>query len=242
MRAQMTQVAEAGDMIIEHFHFEVLCGKTLVYDGTTYFGFFTPAALAQQVGLRDVEKLRFMPDPQVLKTDRTHIFTDEAPLSPDDPESISTSSLAFPAKAIRMVDAIDSYLPAGGPDGLGFIRGSKRVDPNEWFFKAHFFQDPVCPGSLGIESFLQLVKYGALERWGHLKDSHRFTPMTNLAQRWTYRGQVLPQNNRIEIEAAIVRLSQTPYPSIIANGLLKVDGVYIYQMENFGFQLLPKDK
>ena len=58
-----------------------------------------------------------------------------------------------------MLDCIETYLPAGGAKGLGFIRGSKMVDPQEWFFKAHFYQDPVCPGSLGIESLVQLLKY-----------------------------------------------------------------------------------
>jgi 3-hydroxymyristoyl/3-hydroxydecanoyl-(acyl carrier protein) dehydratase len=37
------------------------------------------------------------------------------------------------------------------------VIGRIAVDPSFWFFKAHFFQDPVWPGSLGLESFLQLV-------------------------------------------------------------------------------------
>jgi 3-hydroxymyristoyl/3-hydroxydecanoyl-(acyl carrier protein) dehydratase len=115
------------------------------------------------------------------------------------------------------------------------------VDPDEWFFKAHFYQDPVCPGSLGIESFLQLVKYMALKRWDHLSGSHRFVPIAGQAHRWMYRGQVAPQNQKVEVEAVVTRLSDAPSPQIVANGLLKVDGIYIYRMENFGFQLLPGD-
>jgi len=78
---------------------------------------------------------------------------------------------------VRMIDAVDVYLPGGGSHALGFIRGIKAIDPDEWFFKAHFHQDPVCPGSLGIESFLQLIKFAALKRWGHLAQSHRFMPV-----------------------------------------------------------------
>ena len=44
--------------------------------------------------------------------------------------------------------------------------GTIAVDPEFWFFKAHFYQDPVWPGSLGLESFLQLLKYAAWQRWG----------------------------------------------------------------------------
>jgi len=81
----------------------------------------------------------------------------------------------------------------------------------------------------------------ALERWGHLKDSHRLLPILSQAHRWIYRGQILPQNKKIEVEADVIRLDDAPHPQIIANGLLKVDGIYIYQMENFGFQLVPSN-
>ena len=80
----------------------------------------------------------------------------------------------------------------------------------------------------------------ALDRWGRLADSHRFMPILGQSHRWSYRGQILPQNKKIEVEAVVTRLGEHPHPHISASGLLKVDGIYIYQMENFGFQLLPK--
>ena len=138
-----------------------------------------------------------------------------------------------------MIDRVDIYIPDGGPKGLGFIRGVKAVDPAEWFFKAHFYQDPVCPGSLGIESFLQLIKYMALERWENRVESHRFEPLIGSPHQWTYRGQVIPENQTIEVEAVVMEIQETPLPMIKANGYLKVDGLYIYQMENFGFRLTP---
>ena len=64
-----------------------------------------------------------------------------------------------------MIDTIDAMLPEGGPRALGFIKGSSRVDPAAWFFRAHFHQDPVWPGSLGLESFLQLLKVFATRQW-----------------------------------------------------------------------------
>ncbi len=64
-----------------------------------------------------------------------------------------------------MIDRIERFVPDGGPHGLGFIEGRKVVDPEEWFFKAHFYQDPVWPGSLGLEAFLQLLKVAAVEYW-----------------------------------------------------------------------------
>jgi PfaB family protein len=239
IRARMTKVSEAADMIIEHFDFRVLQANETVYSGDTYFGFFSKQALSNQVGLRGAEDEAYAVPLDELEHSRSWDFTDDAPLSPDDPDAHPAPSLSMPAKALRMIDRIDVYVPDGGPEGLGFIRGVKDVDPREWFFKAHFYQDPVCPGSLGIESFLQLVKFAAMDRWGHLVETHRFQWITDDPHRWTYRGQVTPENKRIEVEAIITKIVDTPTPAIYANGFLKVDGRYIYQMENFGFRLIP---
>ena len=64
---------------------------------------------------------------------------------------------------LLMLDRISYYDPKGGKAGLGLLRGEKDVDPGEWFFKAHFFQDPVQPGSLGIEAMIQLLQWYMLE-------------------------------------------------------------------------------
>ena len=56
--SHLTRVAHSGGMIIEHFDMKVLSRKKgLVYEGTTYFGFFSAAALADQAGVRDAAPL-----------------------------------------------------------------------------------------------------------------------------------------------------------------------------------------
>jgi 3-hydroxymyristoyl/3-hydroxydecanoyl-(acyl carrier protein) dehydratase len=146
--------------------------------------------------------------------------------------------MTLPAKALRMIDRIDTYIPDGGPKGLGFIRGSKWVDPHEWFFDAHFYQDPVLPGSLGIESFVQLLKYMARQRWPQLVDSHRFALLIGNPHQWTYRGQILPKNRLITVEAVVTEVEEHPVPTIRAEGYLQVDGLHIYKMEDFGINLV----
>lgn len=238
MRVRLRQVSEVPDMIIEHFDFEIFDPEGRVYDGSTYFGFFTPAALQRQQGLRDASATAFPPLPE---QDRFTVvrFPAEAPLTPDDPSESSTPALAMPAGALRMIDGIDRFMPRGGPAGLGFVRGFKAVAPQEWFFDAHFHQDPVCPGSLGIESFLQLLKFAARQRWPVLADSHRFALQTGAPHRWTYRGQILPANRMVTVEAAITAVEEAPHPALKASGILCVDGLPIYRMEDFGIRLMP---
>ncbi len=238
MRSRMTQVSESGGMIIENFDMQVLQGNEMIYEGTTYFGFFSKEALSQQIGIRGAKEQAYLPSQDELARSHSHLFQNDAPLSPDDPNIDSASAMAMPAKALRMIDSIKVYVPDGGPHGLGFIRGVKNVDPDEWFFKAHFYQDPVCPGSLGIESFLQLIKFMALDRWKHLRDNHRFELVTKKVHNWVYRGQVIQSNRKVDVEAVVIEIQDEPVPAIFANGYLKVDGLFIYQMENFGLRLV----
>jgi 3-hydroxymyristoyl/3-hydroxydecanoyl-(acyl carrier protein) dehydratase len=226
-------------MIIEHFDFEISHRDGLIYDGSTYFGFFTRSALERQEGIRDAAQKAFTPAPDQMAHGRAAVFADEAPLTPADPARSPSPALALPARALRMIDRIDLFIADGGPAGLGFVRGSKDIDPQEWFFQAHFYQDPVCPGSLGIESFLQLLKFAARERWPQLADSHRFAPATGKSHRWTYRGQILPQNRTVTVEAVVSQVTESPHPALHANGCLMVDGLTIYRMEDFGIAIVP---
>jgi PfaB family protein len=241
MRTRMTQVAEAGDMIIEHFDIQILQSDQLIYEGNTNFGFFTKEALAQQIGIIDAAGRAYRPDADELKREVSHVFDNIPPFTPYDLETAPAPCLAMPSKALLMIDEIETYIRDGGTEGLGFICGIKKVDPDEWFFKAHFYQDPVCPGSLGIESFIQLIKFMAMDRWSHLSETHIFELMTDKPHNWIYRGQIVPENKKIEIEAVVTKIQDIPIPTIKANGFLKVDGLYIYEMQDFGIRLVPKN-
>src|SRR5262249_37726845 len=136
MRAKITRVSQSAGMIIQHYDISIAAGRVgqvanlprpvekrphIVYQGTTYFGYFTRAALAQQAGIRDAK-----------------------PHQPGDAEAARGRAFVFPASAglpvppFQMIDRIDLLVPDGGPARLGFIRGSKDVVPDEWFFHAHF--------------------------------------------------------------------------------------------------------
>ncbi len=238
VRCRLTKVSVSGDIIIEAFEFKVLRQMDLVYEGTTVFGFFTAEALADQKGIQSLDAATV-----VTATDERTLFepvtlSDEAPLTPEDPHFSTVTDLALPAKALRMIDRIEACQPRGGSRGLGWLLASKHIDPQEWFFKAHFHQDPVCPGSLGIESLLQLLKYAAISRWGHLVAGHRFEHSVHEPHTWQYRGQIVPCNQLVEVEADITTIIDEPVPEIKADGLLKVDGLVIYQMKNFGIKII----
>ena len=239
MRARLTKFSEAADMIIEHFDFQVLSGDMMIYEGATYFGFFTAQALSQQKGLQEST---YTPTPQDLMSAEPLDLPMDTPWEPDDVPTgriFKPPGLTLPAKALAMIDTIEGCSDTGGPHGLGFVRGSKKVDPDEWFFKAHFYQDPVCPGSLGIESFLQLIRYAAIGRWPDKKAHHRFEMLTGVEHQWSYRGQVIPTNRKVVVDAMITAVEDKDAPIITADGCLHVDSLSIYKMSNFGLRLVP---
>ena len=135
-----------------------------------------------------------------------------------------------------MIDRIDLFVANGGPQGLGFIRGVKAVDPAEWFFDAHFYQDPVCPGSLGLESFLQLLKVAASRRWGCDETTIFETIALKEQHSWNYRGQIIPSNDQVIVEAEVTSVDDQQ-KLLKANGFLKVDGKVIYRMKDFSIRL-----
>jgi hypothetical protein len=83
------------------------------------------------------------------------------------------------------------------------------------------------------------LKFAACARWPHLAGSHRFATQTGRSHRWTYRGQILPDNRRVAVEASVTEVIESPHPALVAEGYLSVDGLYIYRMEEFGIQLIP---
>lgn len=212
---KVTKVAKSAGMIIQNFDFEVCDCNGPVYRGDTYFGFFRAEALADQVGVR--EAVPYQPTPEELGRAQSFAFPERAP---------------FPSAELRMMEWVDAFVPDGGPAGLGFIEGSKRVNPDDWFFKAHFYYDPVCPGSLGLESFLQLLKVVADARWGVGPDSVFESTGRNDTHRWVYRGQVIPSCERVTVQAVITAVDDHRR-SLKANGFLSVDGRVIYQIIDF---------
>ncbi len=242
MRARLSHVAEAGGMIIEKFDIQVLHGQSLIYEGETAFGFFSKQALSQQVGLRDARQRVWTPPEEVVASASPRLLPQLPPLTPQGPEDERSQGALLPSRALLMIDQVDLLLPEGGPEGRGYVRGSAAVRPDAWFFRAHFHQDPVWPGSLGLESFLQLLKVYALERWPDLAPTHRFQPVAvGVEHSWTYRGQILPENRRVQVEAVITHRQDQPQPTLVGSGFLQVDGVYIYEMRGFGIRMVPDD-
>ena len=209
----LTKTANAGGMIIQHYDLNVWDDHGPVTTGATYFGFFTKAALANQVGTPGAKLA------QITDKDRQAYGFQSLALPDESP---------FPAAKYRMIDRVE-FAPRGGSHGLGAAVGTIAVDPAAWFFEAHFYQDPVWPGSLGLESFLQLLKFVAVQKYGP-RDFQ--TVALGEPHAWEYRGQVLPSDREVRVHLEVTD-EDAARKRLTARGFLVVDGRIIYKLVDF---------
>ena len=220
-KVKLTQLSQSAGMVIQHFHMDMFDSTGPVYSGTTYFGFFDKESLKNQVGIRG-----FQPwEPSATDLQQS------LPVMP------YPTQAPLPDSTLQMIDKIVTWLPNGGPNGLGYVVGETPVKPGTWFFDAHFYQDPVVPGSLGLESFIQLMKAEAVRRWGHTGQFKSVGIPAGTDHEWIYRGQVVPTDRLMTTKMYVTKVDDTTR-TLWADGHLEVDGRYIYQMKKFAVQLV----
>ncbi|WP_165063605.1 beta-ketoacyl synthase N-terminal-like domain-containing protein [Paludisphaera rhizosphaerae] len=219
--ARVTKINRSAGMIIQNYEMTVRDREGIVLEGDTYFGFFHPQALANQVGIPDVSPYVLTDEERAAS--RSFPIPDRAPL---------------PDRRWRMVDRITALISQGGPGGLGFVAGETDVDPSAWFFQAHFLGDPVWPGSLGLESLLQLLKVFAEARWGLDERAVFDSPGIGAEHEWIYRGQIAPGSRLVATQAWITGVDDARR-RVTADGVLSVDGRVIYRMSGYTLDVRP---
>ena len=228
---ELTGVSRSAGMIIVDFAVECFLGEGKVYELATVFGFFPPAALVTQVGLATDD------DARALLGKSSDFFVDLA----DEPAPYFGAAASLGNGKLRMLDRVSGFWPEGGAQGLGLVRAERDIDVDDWYFKAHFFQDPVQPGSLGIEAMIQLLQFYMLETGMDEGIEHsRFEPLAlGHAMTWKYRGQVIPSNELVQITVEVTERGRDENgPYALAEASLWCDGIRIYSAANLGMRIV----
>lgn len=231
-RAELTRLSRSGEMIIESFRVSCTADDVPVFAMETVFGFFPRSAFDDQQGV------------PVTPDDRARLAEpcDRAVDLTARPDRYCAGELCLPGPMLLMLDRVTGYWPEGGSAGLGRLRSEKDVRPDAWFFRAHFFQDPVQPGSLGVEAMCQLLQFHLLERGAaEGMPRPRFEPvLPDRETAWTYRGQITPAHRLIRVDMDIVesgRDARGPYA--VADATLWGDDICIYRVRGLGMRVVP---
>jgi len=203
------------------------------YKGTAVFGYFLPAALAHQIGLDGGTPNNPL---------QTREYLSGGPLVHLDLKSETAREQIYGQKAEKpyyhlagpQLDFLDEVyiVEQGGRYGQWYVCGYKKIDPSDWFYPCHFYQDPVMPGSLGVESILQAMQVYALEQdLGAPFKSPHFCQRLNHRILWKYRGQLIPQDDRMVIEIHVKGVEHTPERvTVIGDASLWKNDIRIYEI------------
>ncbi len=228
-RARLLSSATSGGTVIQQFDFTVMGGGQVLFEGESTFGYFIAKKMAAQVGLDGGKKVQPWlvssggPGSRVGTLDAGR-YRGGAPGQV--PLPLARGRLAIIKQASVDVD--------GGAHGRGYLYASQPIDPQNWYFPYHFTDDPVMPGSLGVEAVLEGVKVLALAKG--LENGFRaprFALASETCTSWRYRGQITPEHRRMELEVHLREATQNEAGlTLFADASVWIDGLRIYEVKN----------
>ena len=231
-------------IILQSFTFKLVCDEEIFYQGEASFGHFNPETLSNQVGLDGGKNVLPWYEQEnklnILEIDinlRTKISRNKYyQINPDKP---------YYRLAQYQLDLLNEVkiIEKGGKYQQGYIYARKDVKSTDWYFKCHFYQDPVMPGSLGIEAMLQAMQVYALnlDLGKHFK-SPRFIQLIDHKIIWKYRGQIPPNHPEMYLEVHISKLDiQLNKITIIADASLWKPNMRIYEVKDLAICLMESN-
>ncbi len=213
-QARLLSSVFSGDTMIQRYAFEVRQGAKPVFEGESVFGYFTQETMARQVGLDGGRE--------------TAPLQERTPQAGRWAQGDTRGHLGFLDRVL--------IAPQGGKYGQGYVYAVRENDPQDWYYACHFYQDPVMPGSLGVEAVLQALRIFTGERG---QGAMRFALPQEQEMTWKYRGQIVPANRAMKLEAHIAGVEQTVGgTTVVADASVWADGIRIYEIKQAAVSVL----
>lgn len=137
-------------------------------------------------------------------------------------EMFGEGNAQLPSHPMLMFDRIASITEDGGDYDKGQITAELDINPDLWFFKCHFNNDPVMPGCLGLDAMWQLVGFFL----GWLGAEGRGRALGSGEVKFT--GQVTPANKKVTYHINMKRIILRKLVMGVADASMDVDGRVIY--------------
>jgi len=238
-KTTMFSTSAVMNNIIQKFTFELICDGETFYEGDAVFGFFSAESLSTQVGMDKGKKLLPWYKEQNIAENQLVIY-DLNSESAKKELFASNNNKPYYHLAGGMLSFLDESIvvPDGGKFGKGYVHSMNVIDAGDWFYPCHFYKDPVMPGSLGVEAMIQSIQVFALQQdlGKDFKNPH-FGLVEDEAK-WTYRGQIIPDNDVMTLEVHVKEIRKTVNRvDILIDGNLWKDGLRIYSVESIGLSI-----
>ncbi|MBA8975377.1 beta-ketoacyl synthase N-terminal-like domain-containing protein [Streptomyces calvus] len=235
-RLLMTSVVSGA--VLQNFSYELSADGEVFYTGESLFGYFAPAALANQVGLDSGSYRPTWIESEKPAPERVRRIE----LGPDSPafRDPSGGGLHLPGGRFDLVDRVD-LVADGGRHGAGYLHGHRSIRPDEWYFDCHFHRDPVMPGSLGVEAVLQALRLFVLDQdLARGMTRPRFAMATDVEMSWKYRGQILRDDRELFFDVHVKEVrKEADRLLLIADADLWKPGLRIYELTDVAVEVRP---
>ncbi|NEC84558.1 beta-ketoacyl synthase N-terminal-like domain-containing protein [Streptomyces sp. SID12501] len=224
--------------VLQNFKYELSADGEVFYTGESLFGYFSEAALTNQVGLDNgtyVAPWIEQEKPAASRIRRIELPDDAAAFT--DPTG---GRLHLPGGHYHLVDHVD-LVTDGGKHGAGYLHGYRQVRPDEWYFDCHFHRDPVMPGSLGVEAILQGLRLFVLEQGlAEGIDNPRFGLAVDVPTSWKYRGQILRHDRELRFDVHVKEVRRDAGRLVVvADAELWKPGLRIYELTDVAIEVSP---
>jgi PfaB family protein len=187
--------AQAQGAIVQRYAFGLSCGGERVYHGEATFGYFRREALGRQGVEAGGEGSQVWPAGREPKAVTRRLGSREG-------------DVWIAPRRLQLLNEI-VMVPDGGEHGLGYLGATGRLSPSDWFFSAHFHEDPVMPGSLGVEAALQAMATYGRARYPRFEEASVSYPAESRVG-WRYRGQLTPEDRDWSLEVHLSDVVETP--------------------------------
>lgn len=159
--SRLLSTVMAGTNIIQSFSFELSTDGEPFYRGTAVFGYFKAEALKDQLGLDNGKVTQPWHVANGVSADHKVNLLDKTSRYFTAPAGQPHYRLA--GGQLNFIDTVE-IVERGGSEGLGYLYAERTIDPSDWFFQFHFHQDPVMPGSLGVEAIIETMQTYAINQ------------------------------------------------------------------------------
>jgi 3-hydroxyacyl-[acyl-carrier protein] dehydratase / trans-2-decenoyl-[acyl-carrier protein] isomerase len=157
---------------------------------------------------------------------KQQVFSEEDLIQHGREAMFGEGNARLPIDQMRMMDRITNMAEDGGKYGRGEVIAELDIDPDQWFFKCHFVEDPVMPGCLGLDALWQLL--GFFLAWSGGKGRGRALGCGEVK----FTGQVLPSAGMVRYQLDIKRVINGTLTLGIADGVVMVQDRVIYTAKN----------
>ena len=142
-------------------------------------------------------------------------------------ELFGPGNAQLPEPPMLMINRILDISSEGGQHGKGHVIGEFDINPESWFFKCHFPNNPIMPGCLGLDGLWQLTGFNLGWRGWIGRGYALGVGAVKLT------GMVRPDRKLLRYFVDFTKAIQTRRLTMgVADGRVEADGELIYEVKD----------